>query len=109
MAEMRHLTAWLQEHSVAEAVMESTAQYWRPVWLSLDVHFQLHLAQPLSNAAPKGRKTDFADAVRPIKRFKAVNLPTRRNLRQGQRTIKRTIKRGVVQAVGLGLMRIPAI
>jgi transposase len=28
--EIEHLAAWLQQHQVSEAVMESTAQYWRP-------------------------------------------------------------------------------
>ncbi len=41
--------------------MESTAQYWKPVWLDLEPHFgKLHLAQADSNKAPKGRKNDFA-------------------------------------------------
>ena len=31
-AEIAHLEAWLQAHGVSEVVMESTAQYWRPVW-----------------------------------------------------------------------------
>ena len=33
-SELRHLSAWLQERAVREVVMESTAQYWRPVWLA---------------------------------------------------------------------------
>ena len=34
---------------------ESTAQYWKPIWLDLEPHFsQLHLAQAHSNRAPKG-------------------------------------------------------
>ena len=34
--ELLHLRAWLGEHGVNEVVMESTARYWRPVWLALD-------------------------------------------------------------------------
>ena len=30
-AELRHLSAWLTQYGVSEAVMESTAQYWKPV------------------------------------------------------------------------------
>ena len=30
--EIQHLAAWLQQQQVGEVVMESTAQYWRPVW-----------------------------------------------------------------------------
>ena len=31
-AELQHLASWLQEHQVTEVVMESTAQYWKPMW-----------------------------------------------------------------------------
>jgi hypothetical protein len=31
-SELRALAAWLAEQRVQEAVMESTAQYWKPVW-----------------------------------------------------------------------------
>jgi hypothetical protein len=30
--QLRSLAAWLLEQEVEEAVMESTAQYWKPVW-----------------------------------------------------------------------------
>jgi len=30
--ELAQLAAWLQARGVQEAVMESTAQYWKPVW-----------------------------------------------------------------------------
>ena len=33
-SELRHLSAWLQERGVQEAAMESTAQYWKPVWIA---------------------------------------------------------------------------
>src|SRR5581483_1319265 len=57
--ERKHLVSWLQSLQVQEVVMESTAQYWKPVWLELEPHFpKLHLAQAQSNAAPKGRKND---------------------------------------------------
>ena len=44
-SELMHLLAWLQQHGVREVVMESTAQYWKPVWLALERHFRLRLAQ----------------------------------------------------------------
>ena len=49
-SELVHLKAWLQEHGVAEVVMESTAQYWKPVWLALEECFRLRLAQAWSAA-----------------------------------------------------------
>jgi transposase len=69
------LVSWLQQHQVQEVVMESTAQYWKPVWLDLEPHFaKLHLAQAQSNRAPKGRKNDFLDAKRLARRLLAGEL-----------------------------------
>jgi transposase len=74
-SEREHLTAWLGERGVQQIVMESTAQYWKPIWLDLEPHFeQLHLAQAHSNRAPKGRKHDFADAERLTRRLLAGEL-----------------------------------
>jgi transposase len=68
------VSAWLQTHGVEEVVMESTGQYHKPVWLQLEGRFRLHLAQSHSNRGPKGRKGDFADAVRMIRRFLSEDL-----------------------------------
>ena len=54
--------------------MESTAQYWRSVWLELEPHMSLHLAQAFSNRAPRGRKHDFKDAERLVRRLIAKEL-----------------------------------
>jgi transposase len=73
--ERQHLVAWLQARGVTEVVMESTAQYWKPVWLDLEPHFaKLHLAQAHSNRAPKGRKNDFRDGKRMSRRLLAGEL-----------------------------------
>jgi transposase len=63
-SELHRVLMWLREQGVEEAVMESTAQYWRSVWLELEPHMRLHLAQAFSNRAPRGRKHDFKDAER---------------------------------------------
>ena len=68
-------------------VMESTAQYWRPVWEALErvwsperhvtggpLSGALHLAQAQSNRGPRGRKKDFPDAERLVKRLVAQEL-----------------------------------
>jgi len=74
-SEREHLIGWLRERKVEEVVMESTAQYWKPVWLDLEPHFgKLHLAQAHSNKAPKGRKNDFGDARRLTRRLVAGEL-----------------------------------
>jgi len=73
-SELQRLLAWVQEHGVAELVMESTAQYWRPVWAVLESHVVLQLAHAQSNRAPKGRKSDWADAKRLVRRLAAGEL-----------------------------------
>ncbi len=73
-AQIRSLAAWLRERGVVEVAMESTAQYWRPVWLGLESQFRLQLAQARSNPAPKGRKSDYRDALRIVRRMLANDL-----------------------------------
>jgi transposase len=73
-SEMGRLSVWLREQGVEEAVMESTAQYWRSVWLELEPYMRLHLAQAFSNRAPRGRKHDFKDAERLVRRLIAQEL-----------------------------------
>ena len=88
-AELRVLADWLCAHEVEEVVMESTAQYWRPVWSTLERWWQprrpsregmglrgrtLHLAQAQSNRGRPGRKKDFPDAERLVKRLGAQEL-----------------------------------
>ena len=86
---LRALAEWLVEHDVEEVVMESTAMYWRPVWDTLERHWTpqrrmrsdagpvagaLHLAQAQSNRGAPGRKKDFPDAERLVKRLVAQEL-----------------------------------
>jgi transposase len=87
--DLRGLADWLIEQDVEEVVMESTAQYWRPVWEALEQHWRpqrrardgaprlagtLHLAQAQSNRGPGGLKRDFPDAERLVKRLVAQEL-----------------------------------
>jgi transposase len=72
--ELKLLRTWLSEQGVREVVMESTAQYWKPVWQELEGHCELFLAQAYSHRAPRGRKRDFADAERLLRRHVAGEL-----------------------------------
>ena len=87
--ELHVLAQWLVQQDVEEVVMESTAQYWKPVWGALERHWKparqqrdgaskmcgtLHLCQAKSNRGPRGRKNDFADGERMIKRMVAQEL-----------------------------------
>lgn len=72
--DLKALAAWLSEREVQEAVMESTAQYWKPVWQALEGQCRLQLAQAHSNRAPQGRKRDYADAERLVRRYVAGEL-----------------------------------
>jgi transposase len=74
-SDRRQLIEWLHQKQVQEVVMESTALYWRPIWLDMEGKFgKLHLAQAQSNRAPKGRKTDYKDAKRLARRLMAGEL-----------------------------------
>jgi transposase len=104
---LRLLSEWLSEQQVEEVVMESTAQYWRPVWGALERYWKptcqkregaapmsgtLHLAQALSNRGPRGRKNDFRDAERLVKRLVAQEL-TLSFVPDGEQRLWRTVAR----------------
>jgi transposase len=72
--EIEHLAGWLQHRQVREVAMESTAQYWRPVWYALEGRFEQHLCHPLKTRAPRGRKSDFRDAQRLADRWSSGDL-----------------------------------
>ncbi len=71
---LEQLSEWLRQQGVEEAVMESTAQYWKPVWQQWEGQCELSLAQAQSNRAPKGRKGDYKDAERLLRRHVAGEL-----------------------------------
>lgn len=88
-SQLRELAEWLGTQHVEEVVMESTAQYWKPVWGALERLWTrvaqqradpapragtLHLAQAQSNRGRPGRKQDFPDAERLVKRLVAGEL-----------------------------------
>lgn len=61
--DLKRLRRWLLNCRVTEIVMESTGQYWRPVWNILEEVFpKLVLVNPLHVKALAGRKTDRLDA-----------------------------------------------
>lgn len=71
---LQELVAFLRQHGVTHAAMESTAQYWRPVWMALEGEFPLTLAQARSTRARRGRKWDKADARRIARRLLSGDL-----------------------------------
>jgi transposase len=98
-SERNHIVSWLRERNVTEVVMESTAQYWKPVWLDLEPHLaKLHLAQAHSNRAPKGRKNDFRDAKRLTRRLLADELLLS-FVPDAEQRVWRTVTRGKHQLV----------
>ena len=57
-SERQQMVSWLQSQQVCEVVMESTAQYWKPVWLDLEPHFgKLHLAKRNPIGHPRDART----------------------------------------------------
>ena len=73
-SELCRLANWLKERHAEEVVMESTAQYWKPIWQKLEGQCQLYLAQAQSNRGPRGRKRDFVDAERLVRRHMSGEL-----------------------------------
>src|SRR6202040_1350412 len=86
---LRSLAAWLVGQRGEEGAREWTPQYWKPVWGTLERYWKpicqtregalatsgtLHLAQALSNRGLRGRKKDFRDAERLVKRLVAHEL-----------------------------------
>ena len=73
--DLRGLADWLVAQEVEEVVME---QHWRPQRRARDgaprLSGTLHLAQAQSNRGPGGRKKDFPDAERLVKRLVAQEL-----------------------------------
>lgn len=61
---LKDLACWLDDNDVQVATMESTGQYWRPVWqiLSRYSHVELKLVNPQKIKRMPGRKTDKKDA-----------------------------------------------
>src|SRR5438445_362814 len=109
--QLRLLAEWLLEQAVQEVVMESTAQYWKPVWGALERYWKpicqkregagpmsgaLHLAQAQSNRGRRGRKRDFPDAERLVKRLVAQEL-TLSFVPDAEQRLWRTVMRGKYQ------------
>ncbi len=109
--QLRLLAEWLLEQAVEEVVMESTAQYWKPVWGALERYWKpicqkregagpmsgaLHLAQAQSNRGRRGRKRDFPDAERLVKRLVAQEL-TLSFVADAEQRLWRTVMRGKYQ------------
>src|ERR1700746_3511253 len=62
-SELQRLLTWLREQGVEEAV-----------WLELEPQLRLHLGQAFSNRAVRGRKHEFKDAERLVRRLIAHEL-----------------------------------
>ena len=85
---LRLLANWLIEQQVEEVVMESTAQYWKPVWGALERYWkptaknekvlarcqERYIWRKHNRIAVAGRKKDFPDAERLVKRLVANEL-----------------------------------
>ncbi len=61
--DLKQLRAWLKNCKVTEIAMESTGQYWRPLWNLLEGDFEkLILVNPQHIKGLNGYKTDPKDA-----------------------------------------------
>jgi transposase len=61
-ADLLALKDWLTEYNIARVGMESTSDYWRPVFYLLEQRFDCWLLNARHLRAVPGRKTDMTDA-----------------------------------------------
>ena len=61
-ADLLVLADWLAEHDIARIGLESTGDYWRPVFYVLEGRFDCWLLNARHMRAVPGRKTDMTDA-----------------------------------------------
>ncbi len=61
-AELLDLSDWLQHHAVTHVAMESTGEYWKPIFNILEANFEVWLVNPQHVKAVSGHKTDVKDA-----------------------------------------------
>jgi transposase len=56
------LSDWLTMYGVTHAAMESTGEYWKPIYNVLEDNFEVWLVNPQHIKAVPGRKTDVKDS-----------------------------------------------
>jgi transposase len=61
-SELLRLSDWLHEHQITHVAMESTGEYWKPVYNILEENFELLLVNAQHIKAVPGRKTDVKDS-----------------------------------------------
>lgn len=61
-ADLLQLSDWLAEAGVTQVAMESTGEYWKPVYNLLENNFELWLVNARHIKQVPGRKTDVKDA-----------------------------------------------
>jgi len=61
-AELLRLSDWLTEGECTHAAMESTGEFWKPIWNLLKGNFELLLVNAQHVKRVPGRKTDVQDA-----------------------------------------------
>lgn len=61
-ADLLELSDWLQSHRITHVAMESTGEYWKPVFNILEGNFEVLLVNAQHLSRVPGRKTDVSDA-----------------------------------------------
>jgi len=94
---LKECGTWLSEHEVEQVLMESTGQYWRPVWQILESYgFCMILCNPRITKNIPGKKTDQKDSewLSELARYGLVSasyVPPRdiQEIRESTRTLKK--------------------
>ena len=60
--DLENLGRWLVSHEVTDAVMESTGNYWKPIFNIIEERVRIHLANAQHVKNLRGHKTDMKDS-----------------------------------------------
>ena len=61
-ADLLALSDWLLSHEISHVAMESTGEYWKPVFNILENNFEVIIVNAQHISKVPGRKTDQSDA-----------------------------------------------
>jgi hypothetical protein len=72
--QLRSLATWLVEQEAEEVVMESTAQYWKPVWEALEFYSSRRTCMGSTREARREGRREAAAATMRTSRMAATSV-----------------------------------
>ena len=85
------LSEWLVEQQVEEAAMESTAQYWKPVWGALE-QFWKAMCHDLPPESVQQYQSDIFRSIRAASLHRRLTRSSCRSIDTGRQILDRTTR-----------------